>query len=125
MCRSEGTSLRVSRCELALSAEPWRYAERHRDAIAAYRQRVSTERPKLFDGCVHVLTSYALGNGTLSGTFARTDFKSFLYWREHGAEARRLTRSDPRSSAPQMAACCSGGKSRVISTAGLPIRPAA
>src|SRR5690348_13418591 len=87
MCTSEGTSLRVSRCELALSAEPWRYAERHRDAIAAYWQRVSAERPKLFDGCVHVLTSYALRNATLSGTFARTDFKSFLYWREHGTEA--------------------------------------
>jgi len=86
MCTSEGTSLPVSRCELALSAEPWRYAERHRDDIAAYWQRVSAERTKLFDGCVFVLTSYALRDGVLHGAFARTDFKSFLYWREHGAE---------------------------------------
>lgn len=86
MCTSDGTSLRISRCELALSKEPWRYAERHREAVAAYWQRISAERPKLFDGCVYVLTSYVLRDATLSGAFARTDFKSFLYWREHGVE---------------------------------------
>jgi 8-oxo-dGTP pyrophosphatase MutT (NUDIX family) len=86
MCTSDGTSLRVFRCELALSTQPWGYAERYREAIAAYWQRVSVERPKLFDGCVFVLMSFALREGILSGTFARTDFKSFLYWREHGAE---------------------------------------
>lgn len=85
MCTPDGTSVRVLSCALALSAEPWSYAGRHREAIAAYWERVRAERPKLFDGPVHVLTAHALDGGSLTGTFARTDFKSFLYWREHGA----------------------------------------
>ncbi len=79
--------MRVDRCALALSGEPWSYAARHREAIAAHWERVRAERPKLFDGPVHVLTEHALHGGTLTGTFARTDFKSFLYWREHGSAA--------------------------------------
>jgi len=86
LCTTDGTSVRVARCTLALSAEPWSYAERHRDAIAAHWQRARVERPKLFDGPVHVLTAHELREGSLTGTFVRTDFKSFLYWCEHGAE---------------------------------------
>jgi hypothetical protein len=85
MCTPDGATVRVLSCALALSAEPWSYAESHREAIAACWERVRAERPKLFDGPVHVLTAHALDGGSLTGTFARTDFKSFLYWREHGA----------------------------------------
>ncbi len=87
ICAPEGTSIRVARCALALSGEPWSYAARRREAIATFWQRTRAERPKLFDGPVHVLITHALDGDTLRGTFARTDFKSFLYWREHGAEA--------------------------------------
>jgi len=90
MCTPDGTSVRVPRCALALSEERWNYAERHREAIAAYWQRMTAERPKLFNGAVHVLIAHALREGTLTGTFARTDFKSFLYWRDHGAEGPTL-----------------------------------
>lgn len=86
ICTTDGTSVRIARCALAVSAEPWGYAERHRETIAAHWRRARAERPKLFDGAVHVLLAHALQEGTLAGTFARTDFKSFLYWREHGAE---------------------------------------
>lgn len=85
ICTTDGTCVRVAQCELELSAEPWSYAERNRDAIVAYWQRVRTERPKMFDGPVHVLIAHALQGGTFNGTFARTDFKSFLHWREHSA----------------------------------------
>ena len=85
ICTSDGNSLRVARCELELSAEPWSYAERHRDAIAAHWVRARAERPKMFDGPVHVLIAHALLADTFTGTFARTDFKSYLHWRAHGA----------------------------------------
>jgi 8-oxo-dGTP pyrophosphatase MutT (NUDIX family) len=68
------------------SIEPWSYAERHRDDIAAYWQEALVERPKMFDGTVHVLTAHAPYDGALNGTFTRTDFKNYLYWREHGFE---------------------------------------
>ena len=81
----EGISVRIARCALAVSPRPWAYAERHRDDIAAYWRRCQVERPKLFDGTVHVLSAHFLHEGTLGGTFVRTDFKSFLHWRETGA----------------------------------------
>jgi 8-oxo-dGTP pyrophosphatase MutT (NUDIX family) len=86
ICTTDGASVRIRHCALSLSTEPWSFAERHRDAIAAYWRRVRAERPKMFDGTVHVLTAHALHDGLLTGTFARTDFKSFLYWREHGSQ---------------------------------------
>ncbi len=82
---TDGTSVRIARCELELSAKPWSYAERHREAIAAHWERIRVERPKMFDGPVLVLVANALQGGTFTGTFAPTDFKSFLYWRDHGA----------------------------------------
>ena len=85
ICTTDGTSVRIADRVLALSASPWGYAERHRDAMAAYWESARTERPKMFDGPVHVLIAHALQGGTFNGTFARTDFKSFLHWREHGA----------------------------------------
>ena len=86
ICTTDGNSVRIARCELELTAEPWSYAERHRDAIAAHWVRARAERPKLFDGPVHVLIAHALQADTFSGTFVRTDFKSFLHWRAHGAQ---------------------------------------
>ena len=44
ICTTDGTSVRIANCVLALSASPWGYAERHRDAIAAYWERARTER---------------------------------------------------------------------------------
>jgi len=84
-CTTDGTSVRIAQCALSLSTEPWSYAQLHREDIAAHWQRARAARPKLFDGPVHVLTAHALHDGAFTGTFARTDFKSFLYWREQGA----------------------------------------
>lgn len=75
---------RVARCELVVGEEPWPYAERHKAEIAAHWQNSRSERPKLFDGVVYVLLRHAIDPQGLAGTLVRTDFKSFLYWRERG-----------------------------------------
>ena len=38
----------------------------------------------MFDGTVISCRAMRCKDGALDGTFVRTDFKSFLYWREHG-----------------------------------------
>ena len=86
ICTTDGTSVRIDQCALSLSEEPWSYAEDHRDGIAAYWQEALVERPKMFDGTVHVLTAHALYRGALNGTFTRTDSRAFFDWREHGFE---------------------------------------
>lgn len=79
-----GLAKRIAHCRLAVSSAPWAYAERHREAIASYWQKSRMARPKLFDGTVYLMRAYTLADDALSGSMVRTDFKSFLHWREHG-----------------------------------------
>ncbi len=81
---TEDRSLRIAQCELGVSPEPWPFAEDRRAEIAAHWQSAIAERPALFDGTVFMLRSGALEGQVFRGTFVRTDFKSFLFWRESG-----------------------------------------
>lgn len=83
---SAGAVSRIMHCRFGVSAEPWAYAERHKEEISAHWQRTQAERPALFDGTIYLLRAFTLKGQTLSGTFVRTDFKSFLHWRECALE---------------------------------------
>ena len=39
--------------------------------------------PKLFNGTVYLLRNHSIDGDTLRGTFFKTDFRTFLYWRDH------------------------------------------
>ena len=80
----DARTIPIAKCILALSDAPWEFAEENVVAIAEHWARARIERPKLFNGVVHVLRDWRVDDGTLRGTFLRTDFKSFLYWRETG-----------------------------------------
>lgn len=81
---SEDSCTRIATCDLRVTAEAWPFAEAHAEAIAAHWQRATAERPKFFDGAVYMLREGVLVGDSFRGTFLRTDFKSFLYWRESG-----------------------------------------
>ena len=81
---AEDRSVRIDACKLSVSSEPWPFAEDRRAEIAAHWRNATAERPKLFNGTVYVLREGVLEGQTFRGTFVRTDFKSFLYWRESG-----------------------------------------
>jgi 8-oxo-dGTP pyrophosphatase MutT (NUDIX family) len=81
---SEDTCTRIAGCELRVTAEAWPFARDQADAIAAHWRRATAERPKLFDGTVYMLREGALEGECFHGAFLRTDFKSFLFWRESG-----------------------------------------
>ena len=71
--------------DLRVTDSRWAFAERHDEAIEAHWQRRLSETPAFFNGAVHLLTAYSLSSdGLLSARFVRSDFKSFLYWRETG-----------------------------------------
>jgi 8-oxo-dGTP pyrophosphatase MutT (NUDIX family) len=81
---AEGRSVRIAECALSVGAERWPFADRHSTQIAVHWQHTQAAHPKLFDGTVYMLRSWSLRDGTFTGTFLRTDFKSFLYWRARG-----------------------------------------
>lgn len=74
----------VERCDLAVTPGVWTYAEANRQAIAAHWAWRIAESPRLFNGVIHLLGSWDVSGGTFTGRFLRTDFASFLHWRECG-----------------------------------------
>lgn len=81
---ADDTCVPIARCALEVCAEPWSFAAAHAAEIEAHWQRAQAERDKLFNGAIFVLGAGALQGTTFTGTFLRTQFKSFLYWRETG-----------------------------------------
>lgn len=74
----------VERCDLEVMPGRWAYADANREAIAAHWARRIAESPRLFNGVVHLLGSWEVSGDIFSGRFLRTDFASFLHWRECG-----------------------------------------
>jgi len=81
---AKDSSVRIAQCALSVAVEPWPFAEHRGAEIATHWQRARAERPKLFDGTVHMLREWALEGERFRGSFLRTDFKSFLFWRDSG-----------------------------------------
>lgn len=75
----------VSSVVLRVTDGAWAFADRHAGDIEAHWARRVQETPGFFNGSVVIMTAYAVSaDGHLSAEFVRTDFRSFLYWRETG-----------------------------------------
>lgn len=75
----------VRSVDLRVSEGRWVFADAHEAEIDAHWSRRTRETPQFFNGTVHILQDYDLSrDGGFSARFVRSDFKSFLYWREQG-----------------------------------------
>lgn len=75
----------VRSVDLRVSAGRWAFADAHGAEIDAHWDRRTRETPQFFNGTVHILQDYDLSRDErFSARFVRSDFKSFLYWREQG-----------------------------------------
>lgn len=63
----------------------WTYALDSAAVIDAHWQAAREANPKLFNGPVLMMHAAQVRGGVLVGRFLRTDFKSFLYWRDQGS----------------------------------------
>ena len=80
-----GTITRVEACDLRLTGEPWPFARDNAAAIDAHWAERCRANPGYFNGAIHAMHGDgAITNGVFAASFLRTDFKSFLYWRETG-----------------------------------------
>jgi len=76
---------RVDRVALGVIEGDWPFARERSCEIERYWEQRTRENPKFFNGKVHLLVHYAVSDArVLTGHFIRTDFKSFLLWREQG-----------------------------------------
>lgn len=83
--QSETRIIAAETLDLRVTDAPWDFAVEHEAEIAAHWARRSLENPRYFNGVILLLSDYRVsGQGVFSGRFTKTDFQSFLYWREHG-----------------------------------------
>jgi ADP-ribose pyrophosphatase YjhB (NUDIX family) len=80
----DGTVVRVERCSLRVVPGDWEFTGRHRAEIDAHWARRSAGDASIFNGTIHVMASHSLGAGVFTARFLKTDFKSYLYWRDTG-----------------------------------------
>lgn len=74
----------VERIDLRMSGHGWDFAAAERRRIDAHWHEVVAERPYLWNGDVLICVTAELSGGLLSARFARTDFASFVAWRDWG-----------------------------------------
>jgi 8-oxo-dGTP pyrophosphatase MutT (NUDIX family) len=80
----------IERAEVYLSGRNWPFPQAHALEIDRHWQRRTAENPKLFNGHALLLDSWSLSAGKFQGTCLVTDYRSFLYWREHDAPDRSV-----------------------------------
>ena len=74
----------VSGFDLRLSPGKWEFADAERHAIDRHWAAIIAEKPFLWNGAVLICTSAEVADGTLRAVLARTDFASFIAWRDWG-----------------------------------------
>lgn len=74
----------LTTCLLTVTTARWPFAEDNADAIDAHWARRRATSPAMFNGTIFVLGSSTREGGSLTGSLLQTDFKSFLYWKDHG-----------------------------------------
>ena len=62
----------------------WRFAEDNRDAILAHWQNARARNPNYFNGTIQLIDGIDRAADGINAQLLRTDFMSYLYWRESG-----------------------------------------
>ena len=78
------TVLRLTEVVLRLGDGPLAFERDNRAMIDAYWKEATAARPRLWNGPAFLFEDVFLEGGRLSGTARRTDFATFLYWRDNG-----------------------------------------
>jgi 8-oxo-dGTP pyrophosphatase MutT (NUDIX family) len=75
---------KLSSCVLKVGNRAWSFAQENEAAIAARWAEKKQSNPRYFNGAVHLVDDVRLNGGALDASLLRTDFKSYLHWREQG-----------------------------------------
>lgn len=75
---------RVRRVTLRVGARRWAYAHAHKDAIGEHWRIAKAANPGFFNGAIHLIEHVENSPDHLTARLLRTDFMSFLYWRDEG-----------------------------------------
>jgi len=77
-------ALPLTGLDLRLGPGAWPFAAEHRLRIADHWHELVARRPQLWNGEVLICLEAAVHGGVLTGRFAKTDYASFVAWRDWG-----------------------------------------
>lgn len=78
---------RFADVRLRVSRAAWQFATERADEIDAHWGVRRAQSPSMFNGVIHLLHAGRYAAGVLEGDLLRTDFKSYLLWRDTGFPA--------------------------------------
>ncbi len=62
----------------------WAYAQRHSVKIESHWGKAKATTPTFFNGIIYLIEHIEMGDGHFFGRLIKTDFKSYLFWRDNG-----------------------------------------
>src|SRR3954468_11834825 len=74
----------LTRLDLRYEPASWPFAEERRTEIDAHFDKLRREKPQMWNGHVLLLRRGDIADGVLSGAYLKTDFASFIAWRDWG-----------------------------------------
>ena len=74
----------LTRLDLRFEPAPWRFAEERRAEIDAHFAKLRLAKPEMWNGQVLLMRRGEIADGVLSGAYLKTDFASFISWRDWG-----------------------------------------
>jgi 8-oxo-dGTP pyrophosphatase MutT (NUDIX family) len=74
----------ITRLDLRFEPALWPFAIERRAEIDAYFEKLRREKPQMWNGHVLLLRHGDIADGVLSGAYLKTNFASFISWRDWG-----------------------------------------
>jgi hypothetical protein len=74
----------VNSYDLEVTDKAWEWAADNAPAVKRFWKKAIVDKPSLFNGQVLVMGEHEIAGGCLSGTVHKTDFASFLYYKDQG-----------------------------------------
>lgn len=74
----------LEKTNLVLCDEPLPFTQEQRAPIDAYWKHVTQKNSRLWNGDYYMFSDLRIENRVLFGSAHKTDFATFLYWRDHG-----------------------------------------
>lgn len=78
------TPVPISSFDLRLHAGAWSFAEAEKSGIAEHWRRLADANPRIWNGDVLICAGAQVTDGVLTGRFIKTDYASFVAWRDWG-----------------------------------------
>lgn len=76
--------VRIAHLDLRFTPQRWDFAESERSKILSHFETARQSKPSLWNGDILLMHEYRLSGDLFEGSYFRTDFASFLAWRDWG-----------------------------------------